>query len=168
MRNADSSGGIRVELVDPTSAPLVLRLALEAFEEYRDSLVPPPGILRESLADVVRSIERGGAVVAWAGGVPVGAARFHAEPDHLYVGRVSVPPAYRRRGIATAMMRFLEEHGRGLSLLEIRVEVREALPGNIALYESLGFVRVGVKPHPREPAAMTITLAKPLRAQISG
>ena len=45
----------------------MLRLAIESFEEYRDTLVPPPGILTESVADVARYIERGGAVIVMGG-----------------------------------------------------------------------------------------------------
>jgi ribosomal protein S18 acetylase RimI-like enzyme len=153
---------IRVELVDATHAELVLRLAVEAFEEFRHTLVPPPGILRESAEDVARSIETGGAVIAWDGGIPVGSARFHPEPDHLYVGRVAVPPAFRRRGIAIAMMRFIEDHARSLGYTETRVQVRQALPSNVALYESLGYTVCGADPHPHVPDAIVLTLVKHL------
>ncbi len=129
-------------------AALVLDLAVRAFEEYRETLIPPPGILAESVADVAAYIERGGAVLAFEGDVAVGSARFHPEPDYLYIGRVSVPPEFRRRGIARQLMLFLEEHARSLGLPETRVEVRMALPSNIALYESLGYVPISYQPHP--------------------
>ena len=151
---------ICIELADATQAELVLRLAKEAFEEFRHSLVPPPGILAETVADVARYIETSGAVLAWDGEAAVGSARFHLERDHLYIGRVAVPPAFRRRGIATEIMRFLEEHARSLGFLETRVEVRQALPGNVALYESLGYIPISVQPHPRVPSAMTVKMAK--------
>jgi ribosomal protein S18 acetylase RimI-like enzyme len=151
---------IRVGLVDVSQAELVLRLAVEAFAEFRETLVPPPGTLAETVDDVRRYIETGGAVVAWDGEVPVGSARFHPEPDYLYIGRVAVPPAYRRRGVATAMMHFLEEHARSLGFADIRVQVRQALPSNVALYESLGYHPISIDPHLRDPEAMTITLSK--------
>ena len=151
---------IRVELVDAAQAELVLRLAVEAFAEFRHVLVPPPGILGETAADVARYIETGGAVLAWDGDIAVGSARFHPEPDHFYIGRVAVPPAYRRRGVATVIMRFLEENARSLGFTETRVEVRQALPSNIALYESLGYHPTGVHPHPRVPTAMIVKLTK--------
>jgi ribosomal protein S18 acetylase RimI-like enzyme len=151
---------IRVELVDAEQAELVLRLAVEAFEEFRHVLVPPPGILAETAADVARYIEAGGAVLAWDGEVAVGSARFHPKPDHFYIGRVAVPPAYRRRGVATVIMRFLEEHARSLGFTETRVEVRQALPSNIALYESLGYQPTGIQPHPRVPTAQIVKLTK--------
>jgi ribosomal protein S18 acetylase RimI-like enzyme len=153
---------IRVALTGASQAELILRLAVEAFAEFRDTLVPPPGILRESIEDVARSIETGGAVIAWDSDVPVGSARFHPEPDHLYVGRVAVPPAYRRRGIASAMMDFIEDHARSLGYVETRVQVRQALPSNVALYESLGYTVCSADPHPRVPDATVLTLVKRL------
>src|SRR5688500_17008396 len=131
---------IRVELVDASQAELVLRLAVAAFQEFRQTLVPPPGVLNETVEDVAAYIERGGAVTAWDGATAVGSARVHPEAYRLYIGRVAVPPEFRRRGIASAIMHFLEAHAASLGLPEARVEVRMALPGNIALYESLGYV----------------------------
>ena len=157
-----NSAGIRVESVDASQAELVLRLAVAAFEEFRDTLEPPPGILAEAVEDVADYIERGGAVIAWDGEMAVGSARFHPETNHLYIGRVAVPPKFRRRGIASEIMRFLEAHDCKLCLPETRVEVRQALPSNVALYESLGYVPISYQPHPRVPTAMTVKLAKRL------
>jgi ribosomal protein S18 acetylase RimI-like enzyme len=156
------AGVIRVELAGPEQAELVLRVATESFQEYRDTLIPPPGILAESVADVAAYIARGGAVLAWIGDTPVGCARFHAEADHLYIGRVAVPPQFRRQGVASAMMRFLEGHARELGFNEAQVEVRQALPGNIALYGALGYEAISVQPHPRVPSALTVRMAKRL------
>lgn len=153
---------IRVALVDASQAETVLRLAVEAFEEFRQTLVPPPGILAESVADVARYIADGGAVIAWDGEIAVGSARFHPEPACFYIGRVAVSPAFRRRGIATAIMQFLEDHARSLGFRQTRVEVRQALPSNIALYESLGYEQTGIRPHPRVPTAQVITMSKRL------
>jgi ribosomal protein S18 acetylase RimI-like enzyme len=60
------------------------------------------------------------------------------------------------------VMTFLEEHGRRLGLPEARVGVRRHLPGNIALYERLGYVIVSEEPHPRGPAYTSVTMAKRL------
>ena len=42
--------------------------------------------------------------------------------------------------------------------------MRQALPSNIALYESLGYQAISVQPHPRVPLAMTVRMAKSLPA----
>jgi ribosomal protein S18 acetylase RimI-like enzyme len=128
---------------------------LEAFEEYRAVLQPPSSSHAESVADVQRVMARGGAVLAWANATPIGSARFLLEPDHLYVGRVAVLPAFRRLGVATAMMRFLENVARAHQRLEVRVAVRGSLPSNVRLYAGLGYEVVGIEAHQRGPDTVT-------------
>ncbi len=114
----------RFTLATVADAALVHRLMWEAFAEYDGVLEPPTGALAESVADVEAAIDAGGAVLVRQGEVPVASARFQPETDHLYIGRVSVPPAYRGNGLARAVMVFLEELGRRLGLPEARVGVR--------------------------------------------
>jgi ribosomal protein S18 acetylase RimI-like enzyme len=118
-----------------------------AFAEYAGKLPQESGALRESLADVQNAMAQGGAVLAFIGDLPVGSARFEPDGDGLYVGRVAVLPEYRRQGIASALMAFLEDHARATRKAWIRIGVRESLPSNIALYETLGYETLKVEPH---------------------
>ncbi len=153
---------LRIELASVVDAPLVHRVMQEAFAEYWETLQPPSGAHAETVDDVARAIGAGGAALVWADGVPVASARFLLWPDHLEIGRVAVLPAYRRRGIASALMAFLEGHGRRVGQTEVRVGVRRALPGNIALYARLGYAIVGEHPHPHDPRATSVVMAKRL------
>jgi ribosomal protein S18 acetylase RimI-like enzyme len=149
-----------VTLATSDDAPLVHRIMIAAFEEYRGVLEPPSSTHQETVEDVRRAFDSGGAVLAWVEGQAVGSARFQPRPDYLYVGRVSTLPAWRGRGIASALMTFLEGHARTLGLPEIRVEVRLSMPSNVALYRRLGFHTVSEQPHPRGPAFKTVILGK--------
>ena len=149
-----------VTLATGDDAPLVHRIMIAAFEEYRGVLEPPSSTHQETVEDVQRAFDTGGAALAWVGGEAVGSARFQLHPDHLYVGRVSTLPDWRGRGIASALMTFLAGHARTLALHEIRVEVRLSLPSNVALYRRLGFHIVSEQPHPRGPAFKTVILGK--------
>jgi hypothetical protein len=40
--------------------------------------------------------------------------------------------------------------------------VRVEAPGNIAMFERLGFTQVAIQQHPKLPSAMTVTLEKPV------
>jgi GNAT superfamily N-acetyltransferase len=110
-----------IRFADVSDAALVREIALEAFGEYADTLVPPPGILRESVEDVAESIAAGGAILAFDRTNAVGSARFRPESTYLYIGRVAVRPPHRRLGIAGQMMAFLEAHAIELGLSEARV-----------------------------------------------
>lgn len=60
-----------------------------------------------------------------------------------YVTNVATLPAYRRQGVAKALI----ERVLGNEMDFLTLEVRESNAPAIALYESLGFARVGVRPH---------------------
>lgn len=142
---------------------MVHELTVAAFVEYRGRLDPPSGVFAETVADVARDLAAEAGAVAWAGSEPVGAVRLAPRPDHLYVGRLAVLPANRGRGVGEALLAFAAERARALGLPEVRVEVRAALPGNVDYFRRRGFTVVGVQPHPRQPAATTVTLAQAVR-----
>jgi ribosomal protein S18 acetylase RimI-like enzyme len=120
-----------------------------AFAEYVGVLPVDSGATSETLEDVLAVMRQGGAVLAFLGGEAVGCARFKRDGQDLYVARVSVLPAYRRRGVASSMMRFLELQAASLGHAAIRIGVRNSLPSNIGLYQSLGYELVSIDPHPR-------------------
>ena len=78
--------------------------------------------------------------------------------DEGYIGNVAVRPAYRRRGIADALLRTLEALGRETGLSFLTLEVRAGNAPAIALYEKYGYARVGRRPgyydHPKEDAIL--------------
>ena len=132
-----------------------------AFEQYRGKLQPPTGALFETVAEVEREIAQGGALLAWDGNTAVASARFRIEPDHVYVGRVAVLPTHRRRGIASALMCWVEARALQIGRDRILVGVRMSLPSNLALYQSLGYEVVDVWQHPKGPDRVA-TLVKRL------
>jgi ribosomal protein S18 acetylase RimI-like enzyme len=117
-----------------------------AFVEYQGVLPVDSGAHTETVDDVRRVMEQGGAVLAFDGDQAVGSARFTNEDQGLYVARVSVLPSHRRRGIASAMMRYIEQLAGGG---RVRIGVRDSLPSNIGLYQSLGYELVSIDAHPR-------------------
>ncbi len=120
-----------------------------AFAEHQGTLPVDSGAHTESVDDVRAVMERGGAILCFLDDIAVGSARFTVEPSELYVGRVAVLPTHRRRGIASEMMRYLEAHAAALGKSAVRIGVRDSLPSNVGLYQSLGYEVVSVNPHPR-------------------
>ncbi|WP_127532223.1 GNAT family N-acetyltransferase [Paenibacillus kobensis] len=120
--------------------PIVHRIMREAFEEYRGVLNPPSGALRESMEDTVMKLKgRGGAVLAWLDGEPVGSAQFYREEEYMYIGRISVSVHARGRGIGKQIIAYLERLTVQRGAQETRLEVRLSIPDNIRLYERLGY-----------------------------
>ena len=78
--------------------------------------------------------------------------------DEGYIGNVAVRPAFRRRGLADALLQALHALGREKELAFLTLEVRAGNAPAIALYEKNGYVRVGRRPgyydHPKEDAIL--------------
>lgn len=64
-----------------------------------------------------------------------------------YVCNVAVSPGFRRRGVASALIQAQTDYARGHSLSEITLEVRSSNAAARALYEKLGFTRLGTRPN---------------------
>ena len=152
--------GLAITVATVDDAPLVRAIMLGAFEQFRGTLEPPSSALDETIEDTRRAIAAGSAALAWVDGVAAGSVRCQPRPDYLYVGRLAVLPEFRGRGVAAALMASMAAQARTLGLPEVRVEVRQALADNVALFRRLGFRTVSEQPHPRGPAYWTIILGK--------
>lgn len=140
--NEEADSTLRLRDATPDDAALVEQLTLAAYAEYRGVLVPMSGVFSESLDEIGEELAHGGGVIVERGDAPVACARFEVAADrsHLYIGRLAVLPETRRRGVARAMLAWLERRAQTLGLPEVRLGVRLALESNIRLYERAGYV----------------------------
>lgn len=147
--------------------PALTRLLKEAFAEQA-TLKPPSGALSETDAKVREVMETAGvlvAVVREPHGDEIAGCVFHAtEGDALYLFRLAVRPAYRRRGIAAALLDACEATARDLGLPRTRLSVRLALPRQRAAYERRGYRAVSYGTHPGFSQPTSVSLEKPVGA----
>ena len=154
---------IEITLATPDDAPQVYQIMRAAFAEYVGVLQPPSGVDLETVDDVRRAIEEGGAVLASLDGKSVGSARyaFHDEGHICFVGRVSVLPEARGKGIASEMVTFIEGIAREAGCASMEIMVRLILETNIHLYERIGYTVDKTFEHPKG-GGMLATMVKPL------
>ena len=76
----------------------------------------------------------------------VGYVGMHHILDEGYITNVVVHPAYRRKGVASALLRELEAYAQAHGLTRITLEVRASNQKAIALYEKMGYDEDGVRP----------------------
>ena len=76
----------------------------------------------------------------------VGYVGMHHILDEGFITNVVVHPAYRRQGIATALLAELETYGKAHDLTRITLEVRASNQKAIALYAQMGYEKEGVRP----------------------
>lgn len=112
-------------------APLLARLLREAFEEYRWRLDPPSSCVF-----------------------------FHLKPDHVYLDRLAVLPAFRGQGVARALMEAVETRARALGPTPVRLNVRLSLKGLHDWYGRQGYAFLSYGTHAGYAAPTFVVLQK--------
>ncbi|RKJ81530.1 ribosomal-protein-alanine N-acetyltransferase [Butyricicoccus sp. 1XD8-22] len=114
-----------------------------------------PDALREELG-------RGIFLAAVEGGTVAGYAGCQTVLDEGYITNVAVLPAFRRQGIAGALIAELLRRAEGLSF--VTLEVRASNAAAIALYEKYGFEPVGTRRgFYRQPVEDALLMTRRLR-----
>lgn len=134
---------------------------IEQLEQLCFSVPWPRDALRRQLPDdnhVFLAATDGGRVLGYVGMMFV--------LDEGYISNVAVAPAFRRRGIADALITELLRRADALSLSFVTLEVREHNIPAISLYENCGFVRVGLrKNYYQKPCENAILMTRYLEKQ---
>jgi len=139
LAGRDAGGAARIAIAQerPERADVV-RL-IDALDAYQKPLYPPEshhGIDLAALAapDVVFAVARDG------DGAAVGCGAVVIGPDYGELKRMYVAPSWRGRGVARALLAFLEAQAaaRGCARLTLETGVRQ--PEALAFYRREGFV----------------------------
>lgn len=98
---------------------------------------------------------------ALCGGEVAGYAGMHCILDECYIDNVAVFPAYRRQGIAGALLDALEEAARARRTAFLTLEVRASNAPAICLYRGKGYRQAGLRPnYYRKPQEDALLLTK--------
>lgn len=115
---------------------------------HQPATIPPPSALGETAASIAAHLRTGGGIVAFAEGEAVGAVLWTEREGALHLSRLSVDPAWRRRGIARALLAAAEEQARRSGALRLRVSTRLSLTDNRRLFAAAGYTEVSFECHP--------------------
>jgi ribosomal protein S18 acetylase RimI-like enzyme len=156
-----TSSQVHVRRATTADAAALAETIVAAFEEYRGSLVPESGALRETAASIAAELENGaGALVAERDGAVLACVMTKALDEDLYFGRLSVLPSARRSGLARLLVSVLENHAQRQRAPATRLNVRIALPENQKFFASLGYVEIGREAHAGFDAPTFIVMRK--------
>jgi ribosomal protein S18 acetylase RimI-like enzyme len=153
-------GALAIRDAGPEDAALLLELMRHAFAEYRGALQPESSVFVETAAVIAHKLAEGGGFVAMQHETPIGCVIAEALGDRGYLGRLAVLPDARQRGVATRLVRSAEEFVRARDLPRIELNVRIALPGNVALFRSLGYRETARRAHPGFSAPTYLVMEK--------
>lgn len=131
-------------------------LLTKAYADYAMPIFVNEDILKRIVDKWDICLEQ--SVVAEVDEKPVGLAFLSQRGTRGWISSVGVVKAYRHRGIARAMLSYLQHKARTLGLRQVCLDVLDTNAGAFALYESAGFVRAGAG----------LTLQKEVRGEALG
>jgi ribosomal protein S18 acetylase RimI-like enzyme len=123
---------------------------------------PPSGVLKETEADFAARLREETCFIVEADGTLIGSIFCAVNDDALYIGRLAVAPAFRRRGIANALIEAAKAEAHRREAKRVTLSARIALPGNVALFRRHGFVVVRETCHPGFTAPTSYHMELPL------
>lgn len=140
---------IQIREAQVEESGLIFQVMIASFREYDGKLNPPSGALQETVDKTIQTFQiGGGAILAWDGDVAVGSARYKPVDHYMYIGRISVLPDFRGRGICKALLSTVENLAKEKGFLESRLEVRLSLPENVTMYQRFGYAVLEHKFYP--------------------
>ena len=133
-----SAATIVIRPFEPRDQDAARSVILAGFLERFGSI---DATLNSDLRDITASYDRGCFIVAECGGQLVATGAAMPESAGIArISRMSTLARYRRRGIATAVLRRLVEHARGGGAMHIVLDTNADWSDAIACYVAFGFV----------------------------
>lgn len=146
-------------VADCAAVAALIRAAFAAQVVRTD---PLPSALRETADSVAAHFAAGGGAVAGVGERIVGSVLWEPKDGELYLERLAIDPAWRRQGIARALVAATEAAARTGGHARIHLGTRLVLADNRRLFASCGFVEIAQHAHPGYAAPTWVEMEKRL------
>ncbi len=149
------------QCLEPFDWPGLLAL-IQAEFAYMDGRIDPPSSMLALTPEAIATQASAGEV--WAIGAPPLACVFLTpKPGALYVGKLAIAAAHRRRGHARALIALAEIRARALGLPALELQTRVELVENQRAFTALGFTEVARTAHSgySRPTSITYRLNIP-------
>ena len=131
----------------PTDLGSLLALIKAAFKEHEGVVDPPPSAKSKTLALLQEELRDFEALVMEDEGRLIGCVFYKPREAGLYLGRLSVLPEMRGRGLASLLVERVEAEARARNLPYLSLNVRLALTNQQAIYQHWGFEKTGYGTH---------------------
>jgi ribosomal protein S18 acetylase RimI-like enzyme len=136
---------------------------IRASFAYMDGVIDPPSSAHRLTVQTLRAkaaSETG--FLALAGDAIVGCVFVAEQPDHFYLGKLAVLPAFQGRGAGRRLMQAAERHALRTGKPVIELQTRVELTDNHRAFRALGFVETARTAHPGFERPTSVTMRKRL------
>jgi N-acetylglutamate synthase-like GNAT family acetyltransferase len=137
-------------------------LLREAYAYMAPRIDPPSSLLRMSAADLEAKAREETLILAFDDERLIGCAFAALRDDCVYVGRLAVDAACRRRGVAREIFAAAEALARAHAKRCLELETRIELVENHRTFAALGFAKVAEAAHPGFARPTMIVMRRPL------
>jgi ribosomal protein S18 acetylase RimI-like enzyme len=147
-----------VRQAKPLDAETVHQISREA---YTAAYLPVIGVVpKPGIEDYRPHIKRGEVWILEAHGEPIGVIVLEEKPDFLLVYSVVVKPQHQRKGHATTLLGFADQHALAIGVKAVRLYTNQRMEQNIGLYRCCGFTEIGKRPHPHRSGEVLVDMEK--------
>ena len=129
-----------VDYIQPiTDANQIITVIHNAFKRYESDSMPSSALAETS--ETIKENLKDGIVIlgAYIDTQLVGVIKISQQPDSYYFSRLSVLPTYQKKGIASALVTYVEKMAFEEKLKYVLCKVRKKETDNIRLYEKLDY-----------------------------
>lgn len=142
----------------------ILTLIQNSFAYMHDVVDPPSSMHRLTTEGLIAHARDVGEVWVFDEDGPRACMVLTPKADALYLGKVAIAPAYRRRGLARMLVDKAGERALALGYSALELQVRIELIDNHRAFAAMGFVKTGETAHEGYDRSTSITMRKSLSA----
>jgi ribosomal protein S18 acetylase RimI-like enzyme len=123
----------------PPDIPQILDVIKTAFKEQRGQVNPPSSAESKTIEVIKAELQTANALVIESANKIIACVFYQPKGDSVYIDRLAVLPAFRRKGIGKVLMKEAEKRAIDLGFSTLSLSVRIELEHQQAYYSKMGF-----------------------------
>lgn len=133
-------GFFKMDVIQPVhDAQQIIEVIHAAFKRYEADTMPSSALV-ETEKTIESELQQGVLIFgSYVNQQLVGVIKVLQQKDYFYFSRLSVLPSFQGKGIASALIDYIETRALQEEILYVRCKVRKSETNNIRLYKKLGY-----------------------------
>ena len=130
------TASITLSRAAPSDAPAIRQLVRAAYAKWVPLMGREP---KPMLADYDLAVREHEVDLVYVDGTLAALIELILHPDHLFIENLAIAPGHQRLGLGRRLLAHAEVRAQALGLAEMRLLTAQAMAGNAAFYQSVGY-----------------------------